>query len=61
MPSPGRHPLLRVSTKTGYFTTATDAEAVNAGVLGEDQAIAGHSLALDHVRWQFARNARARV
>ncbi|MGW1507323.1 hypothetical protein ACWCQW_54850 [Streptomyces mirabilis] len=39
------HPSLNVSTKTGYFTAATGTDAVHAGVLTEDQAAAGHSLA----------------
>ncbi|MFH9016377.1 aldo/keto reductase [Streptomyces sp. NPDC017943] len=50
------HPSLRVSTKAGYFTRATGNEAVSAGVLTEDQTVAGHSLAPDYVRWQLARN-----
>jgi aryl-alcohol dehydrogenase-like predicted oxidoreductase len=50
------HPAVRVSTKAGYFTAATGAEAVNAGVLTEDQAGAGHSLAPGYVRWQCRRN-----
>ncbi len=50
------HLPLRVSTKTGYFTAATGAEAVNAGVLTQDQAAAGHSLAPAYVRWQTRRN-----
>ncbi|MFD9097859.1 aldo/keto reductase [Streptomyces collinus] len=55
-PALAAHPFLRVSTKAGYFTAATGAEAVNAGVLTQEQAAAGHSLAPDYVRWQFARN-----
>lgn len=55
-PALAAHPSLRVSTKAGYFTAATGAEAVNAGALTEDQAQAGHSLAPDYVRWQIARN-----
>ncbi|AKZ53303.1 putative oxidoreductase [Streptomyces ambofaciens ATCC 23877] len=50
------HPLLNVSTKTGYFTAATGTDAVNDGVLDQDQAAAGHSLAPDYVRWQTGRN-----
>lgn len=50
------HPLLNVSTKTGYFTAATGTDAVNDGVLNQDQAAAGHSLAPDYVRWQTGRN-----
>ncbi|MGF0177196.1 aldo/keto reductase [Streptomyces sp. Marseille-Q5077] len=50
------HPALRVSPKGGYFTAATGAGAVNAGVLTENQVPAGHSLAPDYVRWQIARN-----
>ncbi|MER6406275.1 aldo/keto reductase [Streptomyces viridosporus] len=55
-PALAAHPSLRVSTKAGYFTAATGAEAVNAGALTEDQAVAGHSLAPNYVRWQLARN-----
>ncbi|MEU4039763.1 aldo/keto reductase [Streptomyces collinus] len=55
-PALAAHPSLRVSTKAGYFTAATGAEAVNAGALTQDQAAAGHSLAPDYVRWQLARN-----
>lgn len=55
-PALAAHPSLRVSTKAGYFTAATGAEAVNAGALTEDQAQAGHSLAPAYVRWQIARN-----
>ncbi|MFD8007770.1 aldo-keto reductase family protein [Streptomyces mirabilis] len=51
------HPSLNVSTKTGYFTAATGIDAVSAGVLTEDQARAGHSLAPDYVRWQTGRSA----
>ena len=50
------HPSLRVSTKAGYFTAATGTDAVNAGVLTADQAVTGHSLAPDYVRWQIRRN-----
>jgi aryl-alcohol dehydrogenase-like predicted oxidoreductase len=55
-PALAAHPSLRVSTKAGYFTTATGTDAVNAGVLTADQASAGHSLAPDYVRCQIARN-----
>ena len=50
------HPSLNVSTKTGYFTAAIGTDAVNVGVLTEDQAAAGHSLAPNYVRWQTGRN-----
>ncbi|MEU0060495.1 hypothetical protein [Streptomyces sp. NPDC006334] len=40
----------------GYFTAATGTDAVNAGVLNQDQAAAGHSLAADYVLWQTGRN-----
>lgn len=50
------HPTVRVSTKAGYFTAATGADAVNAGVLTADQAVVGHSLAPQYVRWQMGRN-----
>ncbi|WP_328983099.1 aldo/keto reductase [Streptomyces mirabilis] len=55
-PALAAHPALNVSTKTGYFTAATGTDAVNTGVLTEDQAAAGHSLAPDYVRWQTGRN-----
>ncbi|MFJ8509630.1 aldo/keto reductase [Streptomyces avermitilis] len=55
-PALAAHPSLRIATKAGYFTAATGAEAVNAGVLTEDQAVTGHSLAPDYVRWQTGRN-----
>lgn len=55
-PALSAHPSLNVSTKTGYFTAATGADAVNAGVLTEDEAAAGHSLAPDYVRWQTGCN-----
>jgi len=50
------HPGVGVSTKAGYFTAATGAAAVAAGVLTEDQAVTGHSLAPGYVRWQIRRN-----
>lgn len=50
------HPHVRISTKAGFFTAATGADAVNDSVLTEDQAVAGHSLAPDYVRWQIRRN-----
>ncbi|MGW4735149.1 aldo/keto reductase [Streptomyces shenzhenensis] len=56
VPALAAHPTLRVSTKAGYFTAATGADAVNAGVLTEDQTPAGHSLAPQYVRWQIRRN-----
>ncbi|MEU9471313.1 aldo/keto reductase [Streptomyces avermitilis] len=55
-PALAAHPALRITTKAGYFTAATGADAVNAGVLTEDQAMAGHSLTPDYVRWQIRRN-----
>jgi aryl-alcohol dehydrogenase-like predicted oxidoreductase len=55
-PALAAHPALRIATKAGYFTAATGADAVNAGVLTEDQAVVGHSLAPDYVRWQIRRN-----
>jgi aryl-alcohol dehydrogenase-like predicted oxidoreductase len=55
-PALAAHPSVNVSTKTGYFTAATGTDAVNAGVLTEDQAAAGHSLATEYVRWQTGRN-----
>jgi len=55
-PALAAHPVLRVSTKAGYFTAATGTDAVDAGVLNQGQAAAGHSLAPDYVRWQTGRN-----
>ncbi|MFD3622602.1 aldo/keto reductase [Streptomyces sp. NPDC058676] len=55
-PALADHPALRIATKAGYFTAATGADAVNAGVLTEDQAMVGHSLTPDYVRWQTGRN-----
>ncbi|WP_244177244.1 aldo/keto reductase [Streptomyces albus] len=55
-PAPAAHPLLNVSTRTGYFTAATGTYTVNDGVLNQDQAAAGHSLAPDYVRRQTGRN-----
>lgn len=55
-PALAAHPCLRIATKAGYFTSASGADAVNAGVLTEDQAATGHSLVADYVRWQIGRN-----
>ncbi|MCT9011592.1 aldo/keto reductase [Streptomyces rhizosphaerihabitans] len=55
-PALAAYPSLNVSTKTGSFTAVTGTDAVNAGVLTEDQARAGHSLAPHYVRWQTHRN-----
>ncbi|MGW7673800.1 aldo/keto reductase [Streptomyces sp. NPDC054775] len=55
-PALAARPSLRIATKAGYFSAATGADAVNDGVLNQDQAVAGHSLAPDYVRWQLARN-----
>ncbi|MEW2400313.1 aldo/keto reductase [Streptomyces sp. NPDC046862] len=55
-PALAAHPALRIATKVGYFTAATGADAVNAGVLTEDQTATGHSLAPQYVRWQTGRN-----
>ncbi|MGW7130126.1 aldo/keto reductase [Streptomyces bobili] len=55
-PALAAHPTMQISTKAGYFTAATGAGAVNAGVLTEDQARVGHSLAPQYVRWQMGRN-----
>ncbi|MFE2609925.1 aldo/keto reductase [Streptomyces mirabilis] len=49
-------PHVRIATKTGFFTAATGTDAVNDGALTEDQAVAGHSLAPNYVRWQIRRN-----
>lgn len=51
-------PHVRIATKAGYFTAATGTDAVKAGVLPQDQAPAGHSLAPQYVRWQTGRNRR---
>ncbi|CBG67252.1 conserved hypothetical protein [Streptomyces scabiei 87.22] len=56
LPVLAAHPHVRISTKAGFFTAATGADAVNDGVLTEDQAVAGHSLAPNYVRWQIRRN-----
>jgi aryl-alcohol dehydrogenase-like predicted oxidoreductase len=50
------NPVMRVSTKVGYFTAATGGAAVNTGVLTAAEATTGHSLAPDYVRWQTRRN-----
>lgn len=50
------HPTVQISTKVGFFTVATAAAAVDAGVLTADQARARHSLAPAYVRWQVDRN-----
>ncbi|MFF8717144.1 aldo/keto reductase [Streptomyces sp. NPDC015184] len=55
-PALAAHPHLRIATKTGFFTAATGADAVNDGALTKDQAAAGHSLAPNYVRWQIRRN-----
>jgi len=55
-PALAARPSLRIATKTGYFTAATGADAVNAGVLTEDQAATGHNLVPQYVRWQIRRN-----
>ncbi|MFC8412627.1 MULTISPECIES: aldo/keto reductase [Streptomyces] len=55
-PALAARPFLRIATKAGYFTATTGADAVNAGVLTEDQAVCGHSLATEYVRWQIRRN-----
>ncbi|MFD9396544.1 aldo/keto reductase [Streptomyces sp. NPDC060000] len=55
-PALAAHPSLRIATKAGYFTAATGADAVNDGVLTEDQAMVGHSLTPGYVRWQTGRN-----
>ncbi|MFJ9634722.1 aldo/keto reductase [Streptomyces sp. NPDC101175] len=55
-PALAAHPSLRIATKAGYFTAATGVDAVEAGVLTEDQAAAGHSLTPGYVRWQTGRN-----
>ncbi|WP_051848663.1 hypothetical protein [Streptomyces sp. NRRL WC-3725] len=47
-PALAANPLLNVSTKTGYFPAATGTDAVNDGVLNQDQAAAGHSLVPDY-------------
>ncbi|WP_328674981.1 aldo/keto reductase [Streptomyces sp. NBC_00343] len=40
-------PHVRIATKAGFFTAATGTDAVKAGVLTEDQAVAGLKLPLD--------------
>lgn len=55
-PALAADPSLRIATKAGYVTAATGGDAVNAGVLTEDQAVVGHSLAPQYVRWQMGRS-----
>ncbi|MFE7582190.1 aldo/keto reductase [Streptomyces gardneri] len=50
-----RHPETKVSTKTGFFSKAEAAAAVNAGVLTDTLANAGHSLRPEFLRWQTDR------
>ncbi|MEX2985601.1 aldo/keto reductase [Streptomyces sp. C36] len=46
------HPQVKVATKTGFLTPTHKLAAVAAGVLEENQARTGHSLAPAFVRWQ---------
>ncbi|MGV9338047.1 aldo/keto reductase [Streptomyces sp. NPDC003688] len=55
-PALAAHPGSRVSTKAGFFTAATGADAVRARVLDGERAATGHSLAPDYLRWQVDRN-----
>ncbi|MFI1737824.1 aldo/keto reductase [Streptomyces sioyaensis] len=50
------YPGIRVSTKAGVFTKARASEAVEAGVLTQEQADRGHSLAPAFLSWQTARS-----
>ena len=50
------HPSVRVSTKVGFFDTATGEAAHADGVLGADEAAAGHSLRPSYLRWQIERS-----
>ncbi|MFI9261149.1 aldo/keto reductase [Streptomyces sioyaensis] len=49
-------PGMRVSTKAGFFTKARASEAVEAGVLTQEQADRGHSLEPAFLSWQTARS-----
>lgn len=42
--------------RDSHFTAGTSTDAVNAGVLTEDSALAEHSLDPDCLRWQTGRN-----
>ncbi|MFB7776222.1 aldo/keto reductase [Streptomyces bauhiniae] len=53
---PDHHPGSPVSTKAGFFTAATGADAVRERVLDGEQAATGHSLAPGYLRWQMHRN-----
>ncbi|MFJ8732285.1 aldo/keto reductase [Streptomyces bauhiniae] len=55
-PALATHPELKVSTKAGYFTAATGADAVRACVLDGEQAATGHCLAPVYLKWQLHRN-----
>ncbi|MEW2130378.1 aldo/keto reductase [Streptomyces sp. NPDC005435] len=55
-PTLAAHPASRVSTKAGFFTATTGADAVRARVLDGARAATGHSLAPDYLRWQLDRN-----
>ncbi|WP_280667626.1 aldo/keto reductase [Kitasatospora sp. MAP12-44] len=46
------YPQARVATKTGFHTPAQGRAAVVAGVLTDESAAVGHSLASAFVRWQ---------
>ncbi|MFE2722011.1 aldo/keto reductase [Kitasatospora sp. NPDC059327] len=53
------HPSVRVSTKTGFITTAQGRAAVEANVLTPEQAGVGHSLDPAFVRWQTEHSLSA--
>lgn len=54
-----RHPHVRVSTKAGFLTSSARTASVSAGVLGSDEAAAGHCLSPAFLRWQLERSVRA--
>ncbi|MFF4583124.1 aldo/keto reductase [Streptomyces sp. NPDC001373] len=50
------HVQVKVSTKTGFFGRQEGTTAVQQGILTDDQAAAGHSLAPEFLRWQTDRS-----
>ncbi|MFE9608067.1 aldo/keto reductase [Streptomyces sp. NPDC006012] len=50
------HPRVRVSTKTGFIHRDQRKAAVASGVITDQAAATGHSLAPPFVRWQTARS-----
>ncbi|MDT0613505.1 aldo/keto reductase [Streptomyces lancefieldiae] len=54
-PALARHPI-PMSTKVGFLTARTAADAVNAGAITAGDAERGHCLSIPYVHWQCARN-----